>query len=198
MADTTTRGRILRDYKLTISDLMADYHYGHLEKLCKENGLIFYSEAAGPNLHTSDLLLNTSRVDIPMAEFWMPSYHRPTPKSQRFARNGACASHIYGMPVNMDEAFTSMGPEWEETPFSMKPVSDQAFCDGVNRICVHNFSHSPSLTAKPGYVYMPGTQYKPRITWWEQSPAFNHVPRTMLVPIAAREVCRRCSLLQRG
>ncbi len=173
MADVTTRERIQRDYKLTISDLMADCHYGRLGQLCKENGLVFYSEAAGPNLHTADLLENTSRVDLPMAEFWMPSYHRPTPEKRFLARNGACASHIYGMPINMDEAFTSMGPEWEEGPFDMKPVSDQAFCDGVNRICVHNFSHSPSLTAKPGYVYMPGTHYEPRITWWEQTPAFN-------------------------
>ena len=173
LGEIATRDQIQRDYKLTISDLMADYHYGRLEKLCKDNGLVFYSEAAGPNLHIADLLKNTSRVDLPMAEFWMPSYHRPTPKSRWFARNGACASHIYGMPVNMDEAFTSMGPEWEDTPFDMKPVGDRAFCDGVNRICVHNFSHSPSLTAKPGYVYMPGTHYEPRITWWEQAPAFN-------------------------
>ena len=173
MADAKTREQIQRDFRLTVSDLMADYHYGRLEKLCKENGLVFYSEAAGPNLHTVDLLQNISRVDEPMAEFWMPSYHRPTPRNRFWVRNGASASHIYGMPVNMDEAFTSMGPEWEEGPFDMKPVSDQAFCDGVNRICFHNFSHSPSLTAKPGYVYMPGTHYEPRITWWEQSTAFN-------------------------
>jgi hypothetical protein len=173
LADTATQQQIERDYKLTISDLMADYHYGHLEKLCKENGLSFYSEAAGPNLHQADLLKNTSEVDLPMAEFWVPSYHRSTPKSRFLVRNAACASHIYGMPVNMDEAFTSMGPEWEESPFDMKPVSDQAFCDGVNRICVHNFSHSPSLRAKPGYVYAPGTHYDPGITWWEQAPAFN-------------------------
>ncbi len=173
LADATTRQRVQRDYKLTISDLMADYHYGHLERLCKKNGLVFYSEAAGPNLHTADLLKNISRVDLPMAEFWVPCFHRPTPKARFFVRNAACASHIYGMPINMDEAFTSMGPEWEESPFDMKPVGDQAFCDGVNRICVHNFSHSPSPTAKPGYVYAPGTHYDPRITWWEQVPAFN-------------------------
>jgi len=173
MADAVTRQQVQRDYKKTVSDLMADCHYGHLEKLCKENGLIFYSEAAGPNLHEADLLKNTCKVDLPMAEFWMPCFHRPKPKDRFLARNAACASHIYGMPVNMDEAFTSMGPEWEESPFDMKPVGDQAFCDGVNRICVHNFSHSPSLTAKPGYDYVPGTHYDPRITWWEQVPAFN-------------------------
>lgn len=172
-ADTTIRQQIERDYKLTISDLMVDYHYGRLEKLCKENGLIFFSEAAGPNLHQADLLKTTSEVDMPMAEFWMPCYHRSTPESRYLSRNAACASHIYGMPIDMDEAFTCLGPEWEESPFSMKPVGDQAFCDGVNRICVHNFSHSPSLTAKPGYVYVPGTHYDPRITWWEQVPAFN-------------------------
>jgi hypothetical protein len=174
MAGEATRRRVQRDYNLTISDLMADYHYGHREKLCKENGLIFYSEAAGPNLYQADLLKNISRVDVAMAEFWYPNDHRRTPDDRFFARNAACATHIYGMPpLNMDEAFTSMGPEWEETPFSMKPAADQAFCDGVNRICFHNFSHSPSLTAKPGYVYLPGTHYEPGITWWEQTPAFN-------------------------
>lgn len=186
MSDAATRDRIRRDHLLTTSDLMADCHYGHLEKLCKENGLIFFSEAAGPNLHTADLLQNLSRVDMPMAEFWVPSYHRPTPKSRFWARNGACASHIYGMPVNMDEAFTSIGPEWEESLFDLKPVADRAFCDGVNRICVHNFSHSPSLTAQPGYVYFAGTQYNARTTWWDQSPAFNTY------------LARCCYLLQQG
>ena len=186
MSDAATRERIRRDHQLTTSDLMADCHYGHLEKLCKENRLIFFSEAAGPNLHTADLLQNLSRVDMPMAEFWVPSFHRPAPKNRFWVRNGACASHIYGMPVNMDEAFTSIGPEWEESLFDLKPVADRAFCDGVNRICVHNFSHSPSLTAKPGYVYYAGTQYNARTTWWDQSPAFNTY------------LARCCYLLQQG
>jgi hypothetical protein len=173
MADDAACRRVLRDYQLTISDLMADNHYGHLEKICRKNGLVFYSEAAGPNLHQADLLKTISRVDEAMAEFWYPSPHRPRPENRFWARNAACATHIYGMKVNMDEAFTSMGPEWEETPFSMKPVADQAFCDGLNRICFHCFSHSPSLTAKPGYVHAAGTHYDCGITWWEQAPAFN-------------------------
>jgi hypothetical protein len=73
----------------------------------------------------------------------------------------------------MCESFTSLGPEWEDTPFTMKPVADQAFCDGLNKICVHCFSQSPSLAAKPGYVYVAGTHYEPGITWWDESPAFN-------------------------
>lgn len=173
MLDPVVRERVQRDYELTVADLIAEQHYGHLERLCRKNDLLFHSEAAGPHLFQADLLKTTSSVDLPMAEFWMPCYHRPTPDVEYLARNAASASHVYGMPINMDEAFTSMGPEWEEGPFDMKPVGDRAFCDGINRMCIHNFSHSPSRTAKPGYVYVPGTHYDPGITWWEQVPAFN-------------------------
>jgi hypothetical protein len=173
MSDATNRTRVLRDYKLTISDLIVDNHYGRLTKLADDNGLVCYSEAAGPNYDQADLLKTSSRVNDAMAEFWMPSAHRPTMDSRFLLRNAASANHIYGKSVTMCEAFTSLGPEWEDTPFTMKPVADQAFCDGLNKICVHNFSQSPSLTAKPGYVYVAGTHYEPGITWWDETPAFN-------------------------
>jgi len=174
MDDATNQVRVLRDYALTISDLIADNHYAHLKKLANDNGLTCYSEAAGPNYDQTDVLKTSSRVDVAMAEFWMPSENCPTDMQALLCvRNAATANHIYGKPVTMCEAFTSMGPEWEQTPFTMKPVADQVFCDGLNRICFHNFAQSPSLTAKPGYVYYAGTHYEPGITWWDQTPAFN-------------------------
>ena len=45
-----------------------------------------------------------------------------------------CANHVYGHPLTFCESFTSGGPQWEETPFGMKPIADQAFCDGLNRV----------------------------------------------------------------
>ena len=173
MSDADTRARIRRDYALTISDLIVDNHYGRLNQLARKHGLVLHSEAAGPNYDWADLLKTSSRVDDAMAEFWMPSAHRPTMDSRFLLRNAANANHIYGRKITMCESFTSLGPEWEETPFTMKPVADQAFCDGLNKICVHCFSQSPSLTAKPGYVYVAGTHYEPGITWWDETPAFN-------------------------
>ena len=38
---------------------------------------------------------------------------------------------------------------------------------------IHNYSHSPSVDAKPGYAYLAGTFYNRSVTWWEQTPAFN-------------------------
>ena len=173
LGDADTRARILRDYNLTISDLIADYHYGHLRQLANADGLTCYSEAAGPNYNQADELKTCSRVDVAMAEFWMPSVHRPTPDSRLLLRNAANANHVYGKPLTFCESFTSGGPQWEETPFAMKSTADQAFCDGLNRVCFHAYSHSPSVTAKPGYVYWASVHYDRNITWWEQTPAFN-------------------------
>lgn len=173
MCDATIREKVMRDYRLTISDLIAQKHYAHLRKLANENGLVCYSEAAGPDYDQADLLKTSSRVNVAMAEFWMPCFHRPTMADRFLVRNAANSNHVYGKRITMCEAFTSIGPEWQQTPFTMKPVADQAFCDGLNRICFHNFSQSPSLTAKPGYVYYAGTHYGRNITWWNETPAFN-------------------------
>ncbi len=162
-----------RDYYRTIADLIATNHYAHLRELARRNGLLFFSEAAGPNSPQLDTLLNSKGADVPMGEFWAPSHHRPTRARRFLARNAASASHIYGKTVMACEALTSLGPHWEESFFDLKNVADQAFADGCNLDVIHVFSQSPSVTAKPGYVYFAGTHYNRGVTWWEQTPAFN-------------------------
>ncbi len=173
VGDKDTTARVMRDYQLTISDLIADNHYAYKRKLANAAGFPLVAEAAGPNMKQSDLLKNSSRVDVAMAEFWAPSPHRPTPERRFLVRNAASANHIYGKPVTMSEGFTSVGPHWEESPLSLKATGDQAFCDGLNRVTFHTAALSPSMTAKPGYTFWAGTHYEPGITWWNQTPAFN-------------------------
>lgn len=164
---------VRRDYYRTTADLIAENHYGHLGEIAKRNGLKFYSEAAGPNSGQLDPQQNFSHVDVPMGEFWMPSEHRPTPDRRFLARDAASSAHVYGKPVLACESLTSVGPQWEDSFFEMKNVADQGFADGCNLLAIHNFSQSPSLTAKPGYVYFAGTHYNRNVTWWKQTPAFN-------------------------
>jgi hypothetical protein len=164
---------VRRDFYRTIADLVAKNHYAHLGELARQNGLVSFSEPAGPNTPQLDLLKNCAGVDVAMGEFWQPSVHRPTPRQRFMLRNAASANHIYGKPLTPCESFTSVGPFWEETFFDLKNTADQAFCDGCNLIVIHNWSHSPSVTAKPGYAYFAGTLYSRTTTWWEQTPAFN-------------------------
>ena len=173
MGTVADRAGVQRDYNRTVADLIAQNHYAHLTELAHRNHLISYAEAAGPNSLQLDPLKNSSYIDVPMGEFWMPSQHRPTLDRRFLARDSASASHVYGKPINGCESFTSLGPFWEESFFDMKITADQAFNDGCNELVVHNFSQSPSLTAMPGYVYFAGTLYGRTTTWWNETPAFN-------------------------
>lgn len=171
--DTTETAGVRRDYYRAIADLIATNHYGHLRELANKNGLVCYSEAAGPNTAQLDNLKNSNAVNMAMGEFWIPSVHRPSPASRFLLRNTATANHVYGKRVTACEGFTSVGPHWEETFFSLKNVADQAFCDGMNLPVFHNFSESLVVDAKPNYVYFAGTHYSRNVTWWDETPAFN-------------------------
>jgi hypothetical protein len=172
MVDATTTERIKEDFKQTISDLIVTNYYAHMHSICQQNNLILYDETDGPNIQWADFSMTGANVDHAMAEFWMPSVHRPIPANRFLSREAATSNHIYGRKLTMCEAFTSLGPMWEETPFSLKACVDQAYCDGVNRTCIHNYGHSPLLNAKPGEVYCAGTQINRNITWWDEFPAF--------------------------
>ncbi|MDB5156091.1 MAG: putative glycosylhydrolase, partial [Mucilaginibacter sp.] len=78
MGDTAAADGVRRDYYRTIADLTATNHYAHLRDLANKNGLLLYSEAAGPNSAQLDPLLNSKGVDMAMGEFWVPSVHRPS------------------------------------------------------------------------------------------------------------------------
>ena len=173
IGDAAAATGVRRDYYRTIADLIAKNHYARLGEISRQNGLIAFSEPTGPNSGQLDQMKNCAGVDIAMGEFWVPSIHRPAPSKRFLLRNAASANHIYGKRYTPCEAFTSVGPFWEESFFDLKNTADQAFCDGCNLFVLHNFSHSPSVTAKPGYVYFAGTMYNRSTTWWEQTPAFN-------------------------
>ena len=173
MGDADEASAVRRDYYRTVADVIAENHYTHLGEIAKRNGLKFYSEAAGPNSGQLDPQLNISGVEIPMGEFWVPSPHRSTPDRRFLMRDTASAGHVYGKRLLACESFTSVGPHWEDSFFEMKNTGDQGFADGCNLIVVHNYSQSPSVTAKPGYVYFAGTHYSRNTTWWDETPAFN-------------------------
>ncbi|HEY3322856.1 MAG TPA: glycosyl hydrolase [Planctomycetota bacterium] len=164
---------VKRDFYRTIADLVARNHYGRLGEISRQNGLVTFAEPAGPNTSQLDLMKDCSGVDVAMGEYWHPSVHRPTPPRRFMLRAAASANHIYGKRLTPCESLTSLGPFWEESFFDLKNSADQAFCDGCNLTVIHNWSHSPSLTAKPGYSYFAGTLYTRTTTWWEQTPAFN-------------------------
>ena len=165
--------RFLHDLRKTVGDLMADNHYGVMAQLAAERGLMIHCEAGGPHEGPFDALKNWGRCTWPMGEFWVQSPHRPTEASRFFMKGPASAAHTYDKPIACGEAFTSVGPHWNDTLWSsQKPTFDHEACAGLNLIYWHAFTCSPTEMGVPGQEYFAGTHFNPQITWADQAHAF--------------------------
>jgi hypothetical protein len=132
-----------------------------------KRGMQAYSEASGVALEIpEDTLLNKSKVDIPMAEFWVRALH-PESMYYQDVRGAASASHVYGKKMVATESYTGGG---YEAPYTLKRIGDYWFAQGVNRIVFHTSAHQP-LDTKPGNT-MVGTHINRNITWAEQANPF--------------------------
>jgi (4-O-methyl)-D-glucuronate---lignin esterase len=159
--------RFLWDFRRTLADMFATGFYGTMDEELQKSGMKAYAEASGVALELAeDTLLNKSKVDIPMAEFWVHALH---PESMYFVdvRGAASAAHGYGKPIVARESFTGGG---YESPYTLKKVADYWFAQGVNWLVFHTSAEQP-LDAKPGNT-MVGTHANRNITWAEQAKPF--------------------------
>ncbi len=156
--------RFLWDFRRTLADLWAEAHYGTMAEMLREHGIGIYAEAAGVSLEMpEDTLLNKSKVEIPMGEFWVHDLH-PHLMYFQDVRGAASAAHVYGKKLVAAEAFTGGG---YESPYTLKKIADYWLAQGVNRLVIHTSAHQP-LDTKPGNT-MVGTHFNRNITWAEQA-----------------------------
>ena len=67
---------------------------------------------------------------------------------------------------------------WSLGPADLKPYANDAFCEGINRIMLHQATCQPPSDGKPGYEFCAGQHWNPNITWWEHSsPFFSYLAR---------------------
>jgi hypothetical protein len=166
--------RFLHDFRKTVADCLAENHYGRLATLARAKGLRIHCEAGGPcypKAPPMDALKNLGRCDVPMGEFWQSSHWKENGQNH-VGKQTACAAHIYGRTFAAAEAFTKIGPHWEESLTDLKPTADIALCEGINRFFLHTSTCSRPDDGMPGYEYFAGTHFNRNVTWWEQSAAF--------------------------
>lgn len=189
-----TSDRFLWDFRRTLADMFASEFYGTMDAELNKAGMKAYAEASGVALEIpEDTLLNKSRVDIPMAEFWVHALH---PESMYFVdvRGAASAAHAYGKPLVATESFTGGG---YESPYTLKKVADYWFAQGVNRLVFHTSAQQP-LDTPPGNT-MVGTHINRNITWAEQArPFMEYVARVSYMLQQGRPVADIAYLLPEG
>lgn len=186
--------RFLWDFRRTMADMYADNYYGTMEKMLRQNGMGSYAEASGVALEIlEDTLLNKSKVDIPMAEFWVHHLH---PKSMDYVdvRHAASAAHVYGKPIVATESFTG---GWYKAPYTLKPIGDYWFAQGTNRIVFHTCAEQP-LDTKPGNMTV-GTYIDRNITWARMAePFMTYLARTSFMLQQGHFVADLAYLLKEG
>lgn len=165
--------RFLYDFRRTIADLIWENHYKHFRDRAHADGVGIHPEGGGPHPAPIDALKNLGLNDIPMGEFWIrANTHRVAPESRLYVKQAAAAAHIYGKRFVQAEGPTSIGPHWEEDFAYMKPTLDRVYCEGLNRLVIHTYTHSPEEAGIPGNEYFAGTHFNPNVTWWKHAPAF--------------------------
>lgn len=169
--------RFQQGYNRTLSELMIRNHYRKAGEICHRYGLLIASEAGGPGPPLHNVPVETLKalgaLDVPRGEFWS-RYTYLAPDSvdiMWLVKEIAAAAHIYGRKMVEEESFTSFH-HWQEGLADLKPIADRAFCEGMNRVVIHGFSHNPEGTGVPGIVYSAGTHFNDKQTWWPMVKPF--------------------------
>ncbi len=157
------------DFQQTIRDLYRENYFPVIESKLHAAGLQFMCEPYGGPWRINDVVL---RVDRIMTEFWTTGgNYNPVELTPTVA-----AIRAAGRNLIEAEAFTGEPREsqWAETPTWLKPIGNAAFCDGVNRMALHRFTHQPFDDRwKPGMAMGQwGTHFDRTQTWWEPGKAW--------------------------
>jgi hypothetical protein len=177
--------KFLWDFRKTISDLIADEHYGQVQASLKERGIGHYGESHETGrAFVADGMEVKKLDDIPMSAMWTQS---PGVNKVQFGynaddRESASVAHIYGQNIAAAESMTAGAAPWAWSPTTLKPTADQELLNGINRIVIHESAHQP-LTAPhtaPGLTLGPfGQWFNRNETWAEQASTWiNYLARS--------------------
>ncbi|MDR3791781.1 MAG: glycosyl hydrolase [Terracidiphilus sp.] len=152
VGSTAETDRFLWDLRRTVSELIAENHYGTIADVLHKHGMKYYGEALEyhrPSL--GDDMEMRSKTDIPMGAMWTWAT-RPERQPSYIAdlRGAASVAHLYGQNLVGAESMTSNGPAWGWSPRTLKTVADLEFALGVNLFQIHESSHQPVADMAPG------------------------------------------------
>jgi len=189
--------RFLWDYRKTLGDLLAEYHYDQITEILHQRGMGHYGESHEEGRAFIGDGMEVKRTnDVPMSAMWTqrpevktqrPEVNKDLPGYNADIRESASVAHIYGQNLVAAESMTASSGAWAWSPATLKPTADKEMAMGLNRFVIHTSVHQPLLDKKPGLALGPFGQWFTRNeTWAEQATPW------------IRYLARSCYLLQQG
>ena len=167
--DALSTDLFLADFRLTISELLAEEYYRTLADAAHQRGAIYYAEALEDHRpQLGDDLAMRSRADVPMGAMWTFSPDEgPAPTYVADLKGASSVTHVYDRSFTGSEAFTSMRTPWRDSPRTLKHIADLQLTLGVTRFCIHSSPHQPSTVPIPGMAManILGQSFSRNETW---------------------------------
>jgi hypothetical protein len=168
--------RFLWDFRQTISDLIAQAHYGQISASLRQHGMSRYGEShEARRAMIADGMEVKKTAEIPMGAMWADTLATMSRLGQDAdIRESASVAHVYGKKLVAAESFTAYGNNsYAYTPEMLKPIADREMALGVNRFVIHTSVHQPNDTLGPSLGLGPiGQWFTRKETWAEQAGAW--------------------------
>ena len=174
--------QFLFDWRTTIGELIVECMYENADRIAKKHGLKTYFEAhENGRLYLPDGMEVKSRADIPMAAMWtqipgLKETNSSLVMAESDIRESASVAHLYGKKLVAAESLTANGMNggaYSYFPGSLKATADLEMASGVNRFVIHESTHQPLDSLKPGLgLLIFGQWFNRHETWAEQAKAW--------------------------
>ena len=159
------------DYKDVVSRLFYDNGWAVAKEMLNKAGLKLHHEP-----YSGQTPFNTieaaALADLPMGEFWTNHWQRHGTINSMVAASARAA----GKTIVGGEAFTGQPEEsqYTEDPAMLKYFADGGFCNGINKLMLHTWTHQPfDDKYQPGMsMGQWGTHFGRHQTWFEPGKAF--------------------------
>ena len=183
MESAQASDQFLWDFRKTISDLIADEHYGQLEATLHERGMGHYGESHEEGrAFVADGMEVKKFNEVPMSAMWTqtPGVNKEQYGYNADDRESASVAHIYGQNLAAAESLTAAAAPWAWSPATLKPTADQELLNGINRFVIHESAHQPLVDKAPGLTLGPfGQWFNRNETWAEQAgPWVSYIARS--------------------
>ncbi len=161
--------RFLWDFRKTIGELTAEYHYDQIGESLHARGMGRYTEShESGRAFIGDGMDVKMNADVPMSAMWTP---RPGQTSERYdadIRESASVAHVYGQNLVAAESLTAGAGAWSFSPETLKPTADRELAMGLNRFVIHTSVHQPVNDKVPGLGLGPFGQWFTRHETWAE------------------------------
>lgn len=173
VGSTEATDKFLYDFRLTLSDLVADCMYRLIKEFAHSKGARYYSEAledTRPQL--GDDLQMRSHADVPMGAMWSwLAGELPQQTYLADLKGASSVAHVYGKTHTGCESFSTFGKPFVWSPQELKRVADLELALGVTLFNIHSSPHQPAVVNAPGVTLAPtlGQVFTRNETWAEMA-----------------------------